>query len=70
MKYYSIYEIDKTNNDLTNIFGSENREQIASYLNVRIDNLARYTTKNIDIAPKHSKIINDKELIVIVDIID
>ena len=70
MKYYSIYEIDKTNNDLTNIFGSENREQVADFLQVRIDNLARYTTKNIDILPKHSKILNNKELIVIIDIMD
>ena len=70
MKYYSVYEIDKENNDLTNIFGSENREQVADVLQVRIDNLARYTTKNIEIAPRHSKIINNKELFVIVDIID
>ena len=66
-KYYNVYRIDKENMDLTNVYGSEKREEIASYLNIRLDNLSKYTTKDIDKAPQKSKIINDERYIIIID---
>ena len=66
-KYYNIYKINKETMDLDNVFGSEKREEIASYLQVRLDNLSKYTTKDLDKSPNKTKIINNEHYLVIID---
>ena len=66
-KYYNVYRIDKETNDIINVFGSEKREDIANYLQIRIDNLARHTTKTSEKMPKYTKVINDQHYIIIQD---
>ena len=66
-KYYNVYKINKENMDLINVFGSEKREEIASYLNIRVDNLARHTTKTMEEMPKYTKVINNEHYIIIQD---
>lgn len=66
-KYYNVYRIDKETNDIINVFGSEKREDIANYLQIRIDNLARHTTKTSEQMPKYTKIIDNQHYIIIQD---
>ena len=66
-KYYNVYRIDKETNDIINVFGSEKREEIANYLQIRVDNLARHTTKTSEQMPKYTKVINDQHYIIILD---
>ena len=66
-KYYNIYKIDKESLDLINVYGSEKREEIANYLNIRVDNLARHTTKTMEEMPKYTKVINNEHYIIIQD---
>lgn len=66
-KYYNVYKINKESLDLENVFGSEKREEIANYLQVRIDNLSKYTTKNMDTKPQKTKIIENEHYIIIQD---
>lgn len=66
-KYYNVYRIDKETLDLINVFGSEKREEIANYLNIRVDNLARHTTKTMEEMPKYTKVINNQHYIIIQD---
>ena len=54
-KYYTIYEIDKENNDIINTWESEKREDIANWLDIRLDNLSKYVAKNIDNITCNSK---------------
>lgn len=61
-KYYIIYEYNKENNDITNKAEFESRESLASWLGVRVDNLAKSTTKTIDNLPR---LIKDKYFIMI-----
>lgn len=62
-KYYTIYEIDKQTNDITNTWESENRESVAEWLGIRIDNFSKYVAKNIDNI--NCKLKNDKYFIMI-----
>ena len=66
-KYYNVYRINKETNDIINVYGSEKREDIASYLNIRIDNLARHTTRTMEKMPKYTKVINNEHYIIILD---
>lgn len=66
-KYYNIYKINKETMDLDNVFGSEKREEIANYLNIRLDNLSKYTTKDLDKAPNKTKIINNEHYLIMID---
>ena len=66
-KYYNVYRIDKENLDLINVFGSEDRKEIANYLNIRLDNLSKYTTKDIDKAPNKTKILNNEHYLIMID---
>ena len=66
-KYYNIYRIDKENNDVINVYGGENREEIANFLQVRLDNFSKYTTKTIEEQPNKTKIINNQHYFVIID---
>ena len=66
-KYYNIYRIDKETNDIINVYGSEKREDIANYLNIRVDNLSRHTTKTSEEMPKYTKVIDNQHYIVIQD---
>ena len=61
-KYYIIYEYEKENNDIKNVAEFESRESLANWLGVRVDNLAKSTTKNIDNLPR---LIKDKYFIMI-----
>ena len=67
MKYYTIYEIDKENNDIRNVGGSENRETIANTLQIRVDNLHLYTMRDLDTPPRKQKIIDNKYYVVMID---
>ena len=62
-KYYTIYEIDKENNDIINTWESEKREEVANWLDIRIDNFSKYVAKNIDNIT--CKLKNDKYFIMI-----
>ena len=66
-KYYNVYRIDKESLDLINVYGSEKREDIASYLNIRLDNFSKYTTKDIDKAPQKTKILNNVHYLIMID---
>ena len=66
-KYYNVYRIEKDTNDIVNVYGAENRQEIANFLQIRIDNFSKYATKNMDIAPQKTKIINNKHYIIIID---
>lgn len=66
-KYYNVYRIDKQNNDIINVYGGENREEIANFLQVRIDNFSKYTTKDMDKAPQKTKILDNNHYFVIID---
>ena len=62
-KYYTIYEIDKETNDIVNTWESEKREDVANWLNIRLDNFSKYVAKNIDNIT--CKLKNDKYFIMI-----
>lgn len=62
-KYYTIYEINKENNDIINTWESEKREEVANWLGIRLDNFSKYVTKNIDNIT--CKLKNDKYFIMI-----
>ena len=66
-KYYNIYKINKETLDLDNVYGSEKREDIASYLNIRLDNFSKYTTKDMDTKPQKTKILNNEHYLIIID---
>ena len=66
-KYYNVYRIDKENFDLINVYGSEDRKEIATYLNIRIDNFSKYTTKDLDQAPNKTKILNNEHYLIMID---
>ena len=61
-KYYIIYEYDKEKNDITNRMESQNREEIASWLGVRVDNLSKSIAKTIEELPR---LIKDKYFVMI-----
>lgn len=61
-KYYIIYEYNKENNDITNKAEFENREELASWLGVRVDNLSKSVAKTLDNLPR---LIKDKYFIMI-----
>ena len=61
-KYYVVYEYNKEENDIRNITESTNREEIAKWLGVRVDNLSKSITKNMDVLPR---LIKDKFFIMI-----
>ena len=61
-KYYVIYEYNKENNDIINKMDSDNRETIAKWLGVRVDNLSKSITKSMDALPR---LIQDKYFIMI-----
>lgn len=66
-KYYNIYRIEKETNDIVNVYGGENREEVANFLQVRLDNFSKYTTRDIDSKPQKTKIINNQHYFVIID---
>lgn len=47
-KYYTIYKIDKENNDIENVAEFEERENAANWLSIRLDNFSKYVAKSID----------------------
>ena len=61
-KYYIIYEYNREENDIKNITESTNREEIAKWLGVRVDNLSKSITKNMDELPR---LIKDKYFVMI-----
>ena len=66
-KYYNIYRINKETNDIVNVYGAEDRKEIANFLQVRLDNFSKYTTKDIDKQPQKTKIIGNQHYFVIID---
>ena len=62
-KYYTIYEIDKETNDIVNTWESEKREEVANWLDIRLDNFSKYVAKNIDNIT--CKLKNDKYFVMI-----
>lgn len=63
IKYYDVYEINKETNEIENVFGSENRQTIADYLNISISNFSKYIAKSIDNI--NCKIREDKYFILV-----
>lgn len=61
-KYYIIYEYNKENNDITNKAEFENKEELANWLGVRVDNLSKSVAKTLDNLPR---LIKDKYFIMI-----
>ena len=47
-KYYTIYKINKENNDIENVAEFEERESAANWLSIRLDNFSKYVSKTID----------------------
>lgn len=66
-KYYNVYRIDKETNDITNVYGSEERQEIADFLQVRIDNFSKYAVKNMEQKPQKTKILDNNHYFVIID---
>jgi hypothetical protein len=66
-KYYNIYKINKENMDLVNVYGSEDRKAIASYLNITINNFSKYSTKDMEQMPQFTKLIDNESYIIIID---
>ena len=66
-KYYNVYKIEKETNDIINVYGAEDRKEIANFLQVRLDNFSKYTTKTIEEQPNKTKIINNQHYFVIID---
>ena len=61
-KYYIIYEYEKENNDIRNIAEFENREDLANWLGVRVDNISKSVAKTMDELPR---LIKDKFFVMI-----
>jgi len=61
-KYYIVYEYNEKENDIRNIAEFEERENVANWLGVRMDNLAKSTTKTIENLPR---LIKDKYFVMI-----
>ena len=61
-KYYIVYEYNEKENDIRNVTESENRNEIANWLGVRVDNLSKSITKSMDALPR---LIKDKYFIMI-----
>lgn len=61
-KYYVVYEYNKELNDIENKAEFENREELANWLGVRVDNLAKSVTKTMEELPR---LIKDKYFIMI-----
>ena len=66
-KYYNIYRIEKETNDIVNVYGAEDRKEIANFLQVRLDNFSKYTVKDMEQRPNKTKIINNQHYFVIID---
>ena len=66
-KYYNVYRIDKESLDLENVYGSEDRKEVASYLNITINNFSKYSTKDMEQMPQFTKLINNESYIIIID---
>lgn len=66
-KYYNIYRINKETGDLDNMYGGENRQDVANYLQIRIDNFSKYVAKNMEQLPQKTKVINNEHYIIIID---
>ncbi len=47
-KYYTIYKINKENNDVENVAEFEEREQASKWLGTSLKHLSDYVAKNID----------------------
>lgn len=47
-KYYTIYKINKENNDIENVAEFEERENAANWLGTSLKHLSDYVTKSID----------------------
>ena len=47
-KYYTVYKIDKENNDIANVAEFTKRKSVCDWLGIRLDNLAKYTTRDIE----------------------
>ena len=47
-KYYTIYKINKENNDVENVAEFSNREDASKWIDVRLDNFSKYVAKSID----------------------
>ena len=65
-KYYIIYEYDQEKNDIRNLKESENREEVAKWLGIGVNNLSKSVAKNLDTLPQLIKnkyfIMLDKEI--------
>lgn len=61
-KYYIVYQYNEEKNDIENKAEFENREDLASWLGVRADNLAKSITKTMEELPR---LIKDKYFIMI-----
>lgn len=66
-KYYNVYKIEKETNDIVNVYGGEERSDIANFLQIRLDNFSKYTTKDMDSKPQKTKIIDNQHYFVIID---
>ena len=66
-KYYNVYRIEKETNDIVNVYGGENRQEIANFLQIRIDNFSKYATKNMEQKPQKTKIIENQHYFIIID---
>lgn len=62
-KYYIVYKYNKNNNDIENVTEFTERNEVANWLQIRIDNLAKYVCKNIENI--NCKLKEDKYFIVI-----
>lgn len=61
-KYYVVYEYIEEQNDIRNVAEFEERKSLSNWLGVRMDNLAKSTTKTIENLPR---LIKDKYFIMI-----
>ena len=48
-KFYTLYEYNKSNNDITNLYETSDRQTASDKLGVNISNLAKYCIKAIDL---------------------
>ena len=62
-KYYTIYKINKENNDIENIAEFTEREKASEWLQIRLDNFSKYVAKNIDLI--QCKLKDDKYFVMI-----
>lgn len=57
---YTVYMYNIENNDIVNMYESTKREEVAEWLKVGVNNLARHTTENAEELPT---LKNDKYFI-------